>query len=173
MAHYVLPPGRSGAGPLDLALRVGTTDDYAAVRDLHRRCSAASRALRYHCGTPELRPRIWQQLSDPRAGCTLLVSLTVPPHHTVAVGHLLGTNTPGSAELALLVEDRWQSRGIGTALADCLFDLARSIGVHSVSFVSGAGNCRAQRIARHLAARAADTARTADAPRAAVTLALA
>ncbi|WP_312878296.1 GNAT family N-acetyltransferase [Lentzea indica] len=46
----------------------------------------------------------------------------------VALGQLIQTGTPDSAEISLLVEDAWQHRGVGTALLGALASEARAAG---------------------------------------------
>jgi RimJ/RimL family protein N-acetyltransferase len=47
---------------------------------------------------------------------------------------------PGGAELALLIEDSWQRRRLGTVLAQRLFAVAEEAGVESVRAVVHTGN---------------------------------
>jgi GNAT superfamily N-acetyltransferase len=44
----------------------------------------------------------------------------------------LGVGATGNLDLAVLVEDAWQRRGIGTQLVESLLDLAQARGVASV-----------------------------------------
>ncbi|MFJ8510342.1 GNAT family N-acetyltransferase [Streptomyces avermitilis] len=102
-------------------------DDEPRVAALHRRCSAAARWHRYHraMGDPDtyLRPL----LSRPHS-----VHLAVQDsrERLVAIGHLLSDGA--DAEAALLVEDTWQNRGLGTWLLEELGRIAVVLGIPEV-----------------------------------------
>ncbi|WP_416970743.1 GNAT family N-acetyltransferase [Streptomyces sp. 4F14] len=136
---------------MTVTLRTGHTGDYDAVRALHVRCSVATRARRYHTGTPQLTRGAWERMSAPRAGCTLLATPFGLPERVVAVGHLLYERHPDVAELAVLVEDTWQSHGLGGVLSRRLYGLAHFMGVRTVVAYVAADNIRARRMVQGLA----------------------
>ncbi|MET1074669.1 MAG: GNAT family N-acetyltransferase, partial [Umezawaea sp.] len=108
-----------------LVLRPGGADDEDAVAGLHTRCSAATLFTRYHSGMRTL-PRRWlHRLLSPPRGSTVVAQCA---DQVVALGQLIRTSTPDSAEISLLVEDAWQHRGVGTALLGRLADTARAAG---------------------------------------------
>jgi GNAT superfamily N-acetyltransferase/predicted amino acid-binding ACT domain protein len=121
-------PGRT---PLPISLRDGThivvrpleTHDDAAVRAMHGRCSAESHRLRYLSATPSS-PAADRAPSD---GLSLVAE--GPDGSVLALAHLMHTLDPGVAEPAFLVEDHWQGRGLGRALADVLMAMARERGI--------------------------------------------
>jgi RimJ/RimL family protein N-acetyltransferase len=63
-------------------------------------------------------------------------------------------DTPDTAEMAIVVADSWQGRGVGTALAELLSDAAHATGIRRIAAVMLADNDPARRlmyrIARHL-----------------------
>ncbi|MFI5888588.1 GNAT family N-acetyltransferase [Actinoplanes sp. NPDC051513] len=96
----------------ELTLRTATGDDLDGVRGLHERASAASLHSRYLGGGAPSDARL-RRLLEPAGGRTLLA---VDGDGTVvAMANLLAEGDLG--EIAVLVEDRWQRRGLGTALA--------------------------------------------------------
>ncbi|WNV89614.1 GNAT family N-acetyltransferase [Umezawaea sp. Da 62-37] len=108
-----------------LVLRPGGADDEDAVAGLHTRCSAGTLFTRYHSGMRTL-PRRWlHRLLSPPRGSTVVAQCA---DRVVALGQLIRTSTPDSAEISLLVEDAWQHRGVGTALLGALADSARAAG---------------------------------------------
>jgi GNAT superfamily N-acetyltransferase len=126
------PPASTGTWLLlpdgqEVLVRPATRDDAPAVHDMHDRCSAESRRLRYFTAIPRLPADALERLLVPRAGITLVV--VRPDGPIAAVGSLLHTEDPGCGEVAVLVEDAWQGRGIGTALLRRLGSLAAGRGL--------------------------------------------
>ncbi|MFI6101722.1 GNAT family N-acetyltransferase [Lentzea sp. NPDC051213] len=108
-----------------LVLRPGTNADEDAVAGLHTRCSMRTLFNRYHSGMRTV-PRRWlHRLLNPPRGTTILAQCA---DQVVALGQLIHTGTPDCAEVSLLVEDAWQSRGVGTALLGALAADARAAG---------------------------------------------
>ncbi|MCL6669356.1 GNAT family N-acetyltransferase [Streptomyces panaciradicis] len=102
-------------------------DDQPRVAALHRRCSAAARWHRYHRAMGDPDTYLGPLLSRPHS-----VHLAVQDSRDrlVAIGHLLADD--GDAEAALLVEDTWQNRGLGTRLLEELGLFAVVLGVPEV-----------------------------------------
>ncbi|QFZ22486.1 GNAT family N-acetyltransferase [Saccharothrix syringae] len=108
-----------------VVLRPGRSGDERAVADLRARCSMGTLFNRYHSGTRTV-PRRWlHRLLSPPRGTT---SVAQCADRVVALGQLIPTSTPDSAEVSLLVEDAWQGRGVGTALLGALARTARAAG---------------------------------------------
>src|SRR5690606_16167709 len=73
-----------------------------------------------------------------------LVAGTV--EQVVALASLDFTADPGVAEVALLVEDRWQGRGLGSILARTLVRETRDLGYAEVRTSTLADNVRMRRL---------------------------
>ncbi|GAA3429245.1 GNAT family N-acetyltransferase [Streptosporangium nondiastaticum] len=110
-----------------------------AVRDLHDRCSPESRRFRYFTPVPTLPDRVFDRLCDRAHGHSLVAG---HDGQAIALAGLMFTPDPGIAEMALLVEDRWQGRGLGSALARILLAEARDLGFAEVRANMLAGNTR-------------------------------
>lgn len=131
-----LPPHwREPAGVPDLALRAAAPEDAEAARAMHARCSDRTLSRRYH-GPVGDADRYLSHLLTPRHGHVLAAEAAGGA--LVALGHLLWDGE--EMEVALLVEDAWQRRGLGTALLRRLLELARRSGCPSVYAVTHASN---------------------------------
>lgn len=113
-----------------------------AVHDLHQRCSAASRRFRYFSAMPSLPPRMFDRLCDRDRGISVVAC---HDGQVRAMANLMYCAEPGTAELALLVEDAWQGRGLGAQLARILVDIARD---HAMAEVRAAIMAQNQRMRR-------------------------
>lgn len=118
----------------EITVRRADRDDAGAARAMHRRCSDRTLGLRYH--HPADADRYLNHLLNPRFGRTLAVESS--SGRLIALGHLLWDGE--ETEVALLVEDAWQRRGIGSALLRRLVGLAADAGCDSVYAVTQASN---------------------------------
>ncbi|MEU4042326.1 GNAT family N-acetyltransferase [Streptomyces antibioticus] len=119
----------------DIAVRRADTSDLAAAREMHERCSPRTLGMRYH-GPVGDADRYLNHLLSPRFGRTLAVQTT--SGRIVGLGHLLWDGD--ETEVALLVEDEWQRRGIGAELLGRLVALAVEAGCASVYAVTQSSN---------------------------------
>ncbi|MDX3107580.1 GNAT family N-acetyltransferase [Nonomuraea angiospora] len=128
---------------VEVTVRPLTSIYREAVRDLHDRCSPESRRFRYFTSMPALPPRTFDRLCDRSRGFSL-----VGGHdgQVVAMANLMFTPDPGIAEMAFLVEDRWQGRGLGTAMARMLVRSARDLGYAEVKATLLSDNARMRRL---------------------------
>ncbi|MEU0951408.1 GNAT family N-acetyltransferase [Streptomyces niveus] len=123
-----LPEGR-------ITVRRADQSDVDAATAMHERCSARTLDLRYH-GPVGDADRYLDHLLSPRHGRTLKVQTA--SGRLVALGHLLWDGE--ETEVALIVEDAWQRRGIGSELLGRLVALAVEAGCASVYAVTQASN---------------------------------
>jgi GNAT superfamily N-acetyltransferase len=118
-----------------IIVRRADTGDVAAAKEMHGRCSSRTLSLRYH-GPVGDADRYLNHLLSPRYGRTLAVETA--SGRIVALGHLLWDGD--ETEVALLVEDAWQGRGIGSELLGRLAGMAAEAGCASVYAVTQASN---------------------------------
>ncbi|WP_229401301.1 GNAT family N-acetyltransferase [Micromonospora okii] len=117
-------------GGAELTVRPATVDDLAGVQEMHRRCSARSRQRRYLGGATLPAPGRLRRLLEPARGLTLVATTTGSGEGAgpvVALANLLAEGD--EAEVALLVRDDWQRRGLGTALLRRLVGHAERAGL--------------------------------------------
>ncbi|MFF7009473.1 GNAT family N-acetyltransferase [Streptomyces fimicarius] len=119
----------------EITVRRADRGDLAAARAMHNRCSQRTLGLRYH-GPVKDADRYLDHLLSPRFGRTLAVQTA--SGKLVALGHLLWDGD--ETEVALLVEDDWQRRGIGSELLGRLVALAVEAGCDSVYAVTQSHN---------------------------------
>ncbi|MGW8761382.1 GNAT family N-acetyltransferase [Streptomyces sp. NPDC055815] len=119
----------------EITVRRADQRDLAAARAMHDRCSARTLGLRYH-GPVGDAERYLDHLLSPRFGRTLAVQTA--SGRLVALGHLLWDGD--ETEVALLVEDDWQRRGIGSELLGRLVAMAEETGCDSVYAVTQSSN---------------------------------
>ncbi|WP_214105512.1 GNAT family N-acetyltransferase [Acrocarpospora catenulata] len=122
---------RTRVGDTEVLTRPMLTADAGAVREMHGRCSPESLRSRYFGPKPRLNETVMSLFTSATRGLTLV---SVADGQVVAMSHLMDL-APGEAELAFLIEDAWQGRGLGRALLDHLVRLApgRQISVLSAT----------------------------------------
>ncbi|MEU0602312.1 GNAT family N-acetyltransferase [Streptomyces sp. NPDC006393] len=135
--------------PPAVCVRCAGPADLDGLARMVLRCSAASMRDRMHGGMR--RDDLLRGLRDTvlHGGGAVLVA--TERDRTVGCLELV-RSAPGAprAEMALLVEDARQGRGIGTRLLDAVPACARSAGIAVLGFSVEAGNGRARRLLRHL-----------------------
>ncbi|MGW2384738.1 N-acetyltransferase family protein [Streptomyces sp. NPDC001658] len=119
----------------DITVSRADTGDLAAAKAMHERCSPRTLSLRYH-GPVGDADRYLNHLLSPRFGRTLAVRTA--SGRVVGLGHLLWDGD--ETEVALLVEDAWQRRGIGRELLERLVGMAVEAGCVSVYAVTQSSN---------------------------------
>ncbi|MFJ2604870.1 GNAT family N-acetyltransferase [Streptomyces sp. NPDC091279] len=130
-------------------MRAADVEDFEAVRDMHGRCSAESRTRRYWTSQPEFSRTNWHALAEPERGVTVVAQ---DGDAIVAMANILYLDTAGHAEIAFLVEDAWQSRGVGTGLARQTLEWCRADGLDTVFAWVGVTNTRMCKLMRGLGA---------------------
>ncbi|HEY8983358.1 MAG TPA: GNAT family N-acetyltransferase [Streptomyces sp.] len=139
----------------EVLTRTATTDDVDAVNLMHARSSLRSRFARYHGARHGVTHREWERLCDPARGTTLVTVPLDEPARIVAATHLMRTQVPHVRELGILVEDAWQRRGLGSALARYAVGLAHThtLDCREITVMTGSSNRAVLSILRLLNAR--------------------
>jgi RimJ/RimL family protein N-acetyltransferase len=113
-------------------IRLGRPEDADAVAAMHERCSQRTLYRRYLTGVAEWRDLSLRRLTGGHRGATLVVMSE--DGSIVGLGNVFPDH-PGdghAAEFALIVEDAYQGRGIGTRLLRHMLELAQRLGIQHV-----------------------------------------
>ena len=112
-------------------LRPGPVDDAAELIDLVAACSEESRFMRFHTGMAELRPAMAEKLVSLAAERGRAIGLRTWRGRLVADARYTRI-TEREAEVAILVADKYQGRGLGKALLAVLFEAAEQDGIEAL-----------------------------------------
>jgi len=117
----------------DAWVRLARPQDAAAVAAMHERCSQASRYQRYFTPMDSWREVNLRRISGGHRGATLVA--TDGGTDVVALGNVfpVESSESASAEIAVIVEDDWQGRGLGRRMLEHLVDVAEQLGFASVT----------------------------------------
>ena len=137
-----------------LVARPTADTDHAQIRDLHLQCSDTTLYHRYHCGLKQPTASMLKNMTDRRKG--LYLAVHEPEGRLVGLCGLAFTEPPCTVELALLVADDWQGRGIGRAVCELLLRSARAAGFERVMAHVVAENRRAVTFMTRLGATTTD-----------------
>ncbi|TDC88781.1 N-acetyltransferase [Saccharopolyspora aridisoli] len=117
------------SGKIELTLRPADRADLALVAEFHERCSSAARFRRYFSPGPAPGERGLRLLLTPALGRSTLAF--GPQGEVVGMGNLMYDGDSG--ELALLVRDDWQRRGVGAVLAQQIVEQATELGIRTLT----------------------------------------
>lgn len=158
-----MPSGDPAAGTT-LALRDGAVvtlrpirpDDEPLMVVFHQNVSARSVYQRYfHLSTVEQRvahTRLALTCNvDPAVGVAIVAEHVADggAREVVALGRLTRSDPPGTAEIALLIVDRWHGLGLGTGMMHELVAAARRLGLQRLYGDMLADNDAMRAVVRH------------------------
>ncbi len=133
------PAGEGGFGWVEylrdgtqVVIRLARPEDAEGVAQMHERCSEATRYQRYFTPVTEWREDQLRRVAGGHRGATLVAVNW--RGDIVGLGNVF-PDRPGetqTAEIAVIVEDTWQRRGLGGRLLRHLVGLARRQGFHDV-----------------------------------------
>ena len=136
----------------EVVLRATTAADAPLVAALHARCSPQTRSRRALSTQPGLSPVELSRLVGADGAGTGVLALTTDGGAAVGLGNLTGAQA-GAAEIAVVVEDAWQGRGVGTALTRNLVELARANRLTELISITQADNHAMTRVLRRAGLR--------------------
>jgi GNAT superfamily N-acetyltransferase len=137
--------GSDGNDQLQPLLRPGAREDLQALTAMHGRCSEETLRRRYHGSMPRLTPRMAAVMLDPADGWSVVAACG----RDLLIG--IATYAPdreGMYDVGLLVEDRWQRRGMGTQLLRTLARTAYDRGIPALTCATQPDNAYVPRTIR-------------------------
>jgi GNAT superfamily N-acetyltransferase len=136
-----------------LTIRTVRPDDTPRLQALYGRLSPECISARFLETCKELPHKVVERLSNVDFQTQMALVATRDEHgeeHIIAVARywLVPAMEPGLAEPAIVVEDRYQNRGLGTLLLERLAAYARAHGVRKFLFTVHNSNTRILRLIR-------------------------
>jgi GNAT superfamily N-acetyltransferase len=117
----------------EVQLRPADPSDAPLVAALHARCAPGSRRSRFLSPTPQIAPgQLAALLGDTAGSVRAVLALTADGGSAVGIANLdtcPEVDGTGCGRAAVLVEDAWQGRGLGTALLRRIADIAAEHGL--------------------------------------------
>lgn len=134
-----------------VTMRAIRPDDTVRLREFHARLSPDTIVMRYFRAAPVLHEReAWRLTHLDYDNRMALVATTGAGDEERIVGVVRYERVSASeAELAFVVEDQWQGRGISTKLLARLLDYARERGFERMMAITLAGNMRMRAVLVH------------------------
>ncbi len=137
----------------EVRLRVAGPSDAPLVAALHARCSPAARRSRFLSPTPRLASDQLDELLHGETGSgQAVLALTADGGSAVGLANL-DLHGDGSARCAILVENAWQGRGLGTALLRRMADTAAEQGVAELTGITRPDDLGVTRLLRRAGLR--------------------
>jgi GNAT superfamily N-acetyltransferase len=137
----------------EVELRLVQPSDGPLVGALHARCTPNTRRSAFLHPSPSLPPYELAGLLQGESGKGIgVLALTTDGGHAVGIVTLDPDDT-GGAKLGVLVEDAWQSRGVGTALIRRVVEIATEQAFVELSASAHPGNLRITRLFRRAGLR--------------------
>jgi len=140
-----------------VTLRTMWPEDREMEADFVRALSPQSRRYRFHSGLRELTPDLLRRLTEIDYPTHFALIATVADggaERQIGVARWApSTDDPEGAEIAIVVADAWQDRGLGTRLMERLCDLAAEAGIPRLHANVLAENRRMLELASHLGFR--------------------
>jgi GNAT superfamily N-acetyltransferase len=153
-------PARSRSADRILLLRDGSevqmrradSSDAPLVAALHARCSPEARRSRFLSPTPRLAPGELDELLGESGRGEAVLAVTADGGSAVAIASL-HLESVESARFAVLVENAWQGRGLGTALLRRIAESAAEQGVVELTGTARADDLGLTRLLRRAGLR--------------------
>jgi acetyltransferase len=151
--HELYGVRRRAADGSPVVIRPLEPSDRDLLLEVFEDMGPASREARFLAPKPRLvEADVRQLLAVDHTDHEALVALSAEDCRAVGIARFVrDVADPETAEVAIEVVDRWQSRGLGTMLVTALLGRARDLGVHHVTLVMARDNDAAARLMRRAA----------------------
>ena len=129
-----------------IVIRSIRPDDTVRLRALLRELSAETRYMRFHQVVSDLTPAQWRYLTDVDGRDHVALVACVGRRIVGVCRYIRDRKRPDVAEVAFVVSDNLQRRGLGRRLRDRLVAVARSNGIRSFEAFVTPQNVRIRRL---------------------------
>lgn len=155
-------PEQVTLGDLEILVRQIGPDDRERLADAFERLSPESRYRRFFAPLRRLSDQDLAYLTGvDHSDHEALVATTPSDGEIIGVARYVRTDDPAGAEVAVVVGDPWQKRGVASALLDRLVVRARSAGIDHFVAIVMSDNEEALELFRHLAEGSSYTRKSA------------
>ncbi len=112
-----------------VTLRPIRPEDESELIAFHERLSPETAFQRFHTPLPQL-PTNWAHFLANVDYVRRMAIVALDGGQLIAVARYEGSDSADEAEVAIVVQDRWQERGLGTILMAELLEYAEAHGIH-------------------------------------------
>jgi acetyltransferase len=134
-----------------VALRPIRSDDESALTALYERLSPQTAYQRFFTVMRRLPPNWAHILANVDYDRRMAFVALGPGHELIGVARYAYDERAGEAEIAVVIEDRWQGRGLGTLLLGELIGYAQEKGIATLRAYVLAENVRMLKLLRRVA----------------------
>ena len=135
----------------DVTIRPIRTEDSGMEQEFIRNLSKESRYFRFMASIPELSPKKLKYFTEIDYDRHMAFVATIMRNHKemeIGVVRYVHTETPGSCEFGITVDDAWHGSGVAVFLMISLEDMARERGFKTMEGVVLPGNEKMIRFAQ-------------------------
>jgi RimJ/RimL family protein N-acetyltransferase len=136
----------------EIRLRTAGPRDALLVAALHARCSPVTRLARFGSPSSRLAPGLLQALLAGENGARAVLACTVDGGSAVGLV-TVDPRVDDTVGFAVLVEDAWQGRGLGTSMVRRAVDLGLAVGAAVLTAEAASGDLRLTRLLRRAGLR--------------------
>ena len=115
-----------------VTIRTMQPQDRVIESEFVKGLSPKSRYYRFHGALTELSPQMLDQFTNPDYPDEMALIATIVEHNTekeIGVARYARTEVSDHAEVAIVIDDEWQGKGIGTRMLRDLRELAKQVGI--------------------------------------------
>lgn len=152
----MMPPDFAGSFDIDgqrVTIRTMRPEDQRIEEEFVKALSPTSRYYRFHGTLQKLSPSMLERFTNPNYPDEMALIATISDHgaeRQIGVARYARTEVSDHAEVAIVVADEWQGKGIGSRMLKDLREFAKQAGFHHLEVNILKENRRMMDLARGL-----------------------